>query len=204
MQRFSGYDEAKKQAQNQGGAKLPAGAYVCKVLAVKYENSTDGMSDRIAVQFDVNEGEQKDFFKKQYEANTSEDKKWKGSVRIYVPTDDGSEKDAWTKRSFASWTDSFEKSNPGYSWDWDESKWKNKIVGIVFGTTGTVISGRNITYTEPRFPVDAETVRSGKAPEARFKAKNGYKESTSGSQNQPVDADGFLQVPEGVEEEIPF
>lgn len=204
MKQFNGYSEAKKQAQNQGGAKLPAGAYVCKVLAVKYENGADGTSDRIAVQFDIAEGDYKDFFKNQYDANTSEDKRWKGSVRIYVPTDDGSDRDAWTKRNFASWTDSFEKSNVGYSWDWDEKKWKNKLVGIVFGTTGTVISGRNITYTEPRFAVDVEKVRKGTAPEAKFKEKNGYKESASGSQSAPVDANGFMQIPDGVEEEIPF
>lgn len=203
MKKFGGYDEAKKQAQAAGGPKLPAGAYVCKVLAVKYESGEDGNSDRIAVQFDIAEGDQKDFFKKQYEGNTNEDKKWKGSIRLYVPTDDGSKEDAWTKRSFAGWTDSFEKSNPGYSWDWDESKWKNKLVGIVFGTTGTVINGRSVTYTEPRFAVEIAKVRDGSAPEAKFKAKNGY--TQSGSAPAPKeDADGFLQVPENVEEEIPF
>lgn len=172
MKQFKGYNEAKKAAQYTGG-RLPEGAYVCKILAVKYHESSD-RNDMIELSFDIVEGDQKDFFKNQYQNNQNEDRKWKGRKWIYVPSDDGSERDTWTKNSFAKWTDSLEKSNKGYSWDWDENKWTNKLVGIVFGTTGTVLNGKEITYTEARFPVDVETVRNGKAPSAEFKAKNGY------------------------------
>ena len=199
MKQFNNYDEAKKQAQAAGGAKLPKGAYVCKIMGVRYEEGKDGKSDVLVLQFDITEGEQKDFFKKQYEANTAEDKKWKGVVRVYVPNDDGSEKDGWTKRSFAGWIDSVEKSNPGYSWGWDENTLKNKMVGIVFGETGTVIEGKNIVYTEPRFGVDVAVVRSGKAPEAKFKSKNGY-----GTVKAAPDDDDFMSIPDGVEKEVPF
>lgn len=199
MKAFSNYDEAKKQAQAQSGAKLPKGAYVCKIMGVRYEEGKDGKSDVLVLQFDITEGEQKDFFKKQYEANTSEDKKWKGTVRIYIPNDDGSEKDGWTKKSFAGWMDAFEKSNSGYSWNWDEQTLKNKFVGIVFGETGTVIDGKNVVYTEARFGIDVEKVRSGKAPEAKFKAKNGY-----GNLNAAPNDDDFMAIPDGVEKEIPF
>ena len=198
MKAFNNYDDAKKAAQKTASVKLPAGAYVCKIMGVRYEEGTDGRSDLLVLQFDITEGEQKDFFKKQYEANTSEDKKWKGTVRVYVPTDDGSERDGLTKRIFAGWIDAVEKSNPGYSWGWDETTLKNKMVGIVFGETGTVIDGRNIVYTEARFGVDIEKVRTGKAPEAKFKAKNGY--NSSGH----VLNDDFIKVPETSESEIPF
>ena len=40
MKSFSGYDDAKKAAQNTSGAKLPAGAYVCKIMGVRYEERT--------------------------------------------------------------------------------------------------------------------------------------------------------------------
>lgn len=198
MKAFTDYDDAKKAAQNTGGAKLPAGAYVCKIMGVRYEEGQDGKSDVLVLQFDITEGEQKDFFKKQYEANTADDKKWKGSVRIYVPTDDGSEKDSWTKRSFAGWIDAVEKSNSGYSWAWDENTLKNKAIGIVFGETGTVINGKNVVYTEARFGVDVEKVRSGKAPEAKFKSKNGY-----GGTKAALD-DDFMKIPDSIGEEIPF
>ena len=203
MKKFGNYDEAKKQAQASGSKRLPAGAYVCKILGVKYEEGQNGNSGHIVLQFDITEGELAGFFQKQYEESTADDKKYKGRVSIYVPRDDGSEKDGWTKRTFAGWTSVFEDSNEGYTWDWDEKKWKGKVVGIVFGETGTVIEGKEIVYTEPRFAVSAEQVRNGSAPAAKFKAKNGYtgngSSSTSGSSS-----DGFLNIPDGQVEELPF
>ena len=188
MKKFNGFDDAKKQAQNAGSARLPVGAYICKIMGVRYEEGKNDNSDVIVLQFDIAEGEQKDFFRKQYDANQNEDKKWKGVVRVYVPKDDGSEKDAWTKRSFAGWIDAVEKSNSGFLWDWDENKLKGKKVGIVFGETGTVIEGKEIKYTEPRFGIDIERVKNGTAPAAKFKAKNGYGKGT------PADDDGFMSV----------
>lgn len=206
MKQFSNYDEAKKQAQAGPSEKLPAGAYVCKIMAVRYTKGQDGKSDKIDLQIDVLEGPKKDFFRKQYEENTREDKKWKGKATIYVPSDDGSEKDGWTKKTFAGWTDSIEQSNPGYTWDWDEKKWKGKTVGIVFGETGSVIEGREVTFTEPRFAVAAQLVREGKAPEAKFKSKNGYgKRGAAGSSSGSVsdDTEGFMTIADGVDD-IPF
>lgn len=201
MKQFSGYEDAKKAAQSMGGSRLPVGAYVIKILGVKFQEGQNGNSDSIAIQFDITEGEQKDFFKNQYENNTSEDKKFKGKTSIYVPKDDGSEKDTWTKNAFAKWTDSFEQSNEGYSWDWNEAKWKGLTVGLVFGETGTVVDGKEILYTEPRFPVNAQLVRDGKAPEAKFKAKNGY---TGNSEQPKNDSKGFMNIPDGIEEELPW
>lgn len=199
MKAFNDYDQAKKEAQQTASAKLPAGAYVCKIKEVRYESSDNG--DRIVLAFDITEGEYKDFFQKQFEANTNEDKKWKGRVNIFVPKDDGSDLDKGTKRSFAGWIDSFEKSNNGFLWDWDEKKLKGKTIGIVFGETGTIIDGKEVVYTEARFGVDAQKVRDGKAPSAKFKSRNGYKGSgNSGSGS----SDDFMNVTPGGKEEIPF
>ena len=196
MKQFNGYDEAKKAAQYQGGEKLPKGAYVADILGVKLETGTNGNSDRLHIQFDIAEGEYKGFFKKQYEDNTSEDKKYKGKVVLWLPKDDESEKDQWTKNSFARWPNALEESNEGYTWDWDETKWKGKKIGLVFGETGNVIDGKEVVYTEVRYPVSVQAVREGKAGEAKFKAKNGYGEAKSSTD--------FVNVPDGIEEELPF
>lgn len=203
MKKFQGYDEAKKAAQSQGGSRLPKGAYVCKILGVKYEEGKGGTNDFLKVQFDIAEGEQKGFFKKQYDENTNEDKKFKGQTTVYVPADDGSEKDGWTKNTFAKWTNALEESNEGYKWDWDEKQWKDKLIGIVFGETGTVIEGKEIVYTDARYPVAVEKVRTGKAGEAKFKAKNGYTGKGNSSNSATADS-GFLNLPEGIDEELPF
>ena len=200
MKKFNNYDEAKKSAEFQGGEQLPEGAYVCKIMAVRYQNGKDGNSDILTVQFDISEGEHKDFFRNQYEGDSREDKKWKGKTNIFIPKDDGSEKDQWTKTAFARWTNAIEDSNPGYQWDWDENKWKDKMVGIVFGITGTKIEGKDITYTEARFPISAEKARKGDYRPAKFKSKNGYKGSGSGSSSD----EGWVAPSASDAEEIPF
>ncbi len=199
MKEFNGYADAKKQAQASGGAgRLPAGAYVCQILGVKYEAGKDGNSDMIRLQFDVAEGEHKGFFKAQYDANTNEDKKYKGNATVYVPKDDGSEKDGWTKKSFAGWTNAFEESNQGYSWDWDEKKWKGLLIGVIYGEVGTVIDGKSIKYNECRFPASASQIREGNFKIPDIKKKKGYSDAN------PISSDGFVNVPKVTKEEIPF
>lgn len=202
MKAFNGYDEAKKAAESKATEKLPKGAYVCKVIEVRKESGDYG--ERLVLAFDIDEGDFKGFFDKQFKANTDENKKWKGRVGIFCPKDDNSEKDAITKKSFAGWTVAFEKSNPGYTWDWNEAKWKGKLVGIVFGETGTVIEGKEVVYTEARFPIEIERVRNGNAPEAKFKAKNGY---TGKGVNASADAkpdDAFMTFDANDKTELPF
>lgn len=204
MKTFNGYDEAKEAAKRQGGERLPVGAYVCQIKNVQYVAGEGDNSDRIDILFDIAEGEYKDFFKKKYDADESEDKKWKGRKSIYVPKDDGSEKDGWTKNTFAKWTNAFEDSNKGYKWDWKESKWKGLKVGIVFGETGTVINGREILYTEPRFACPDFKVQDGSAPKAKFVTKKGYTGTKTTNNNSDAGSEEFMKIPEGSEEEIPF
>lgn len=203
MKPFSGYEEAQKAAKATGGVKLPKGPYVCKILGVKLEPGKDGNSDMLKVQFDVAEGEFAGIFKKAYDESTDDNKKFKGKTTIYLPKDDGSEKDGWTKNTFAKWTNALEDSNEGYKWDWDEKKWKGKLIGLVYGETGTLIEGKEVVYTECRFPVSVQTVRDGKAPEAKFKAKNGYG-GTGNTTTNNGEATDFMNIPDGLNEELPF
>ena len=209
MKAFSNYEQAKENAKYEGGEKLPEGGYVCRISDTKYTNPQNGNSGYITMEFDIAEGEHAGFFQKQYEANTSEDRKFKGKVIIWEPKDDGTEQDGWTKNAFAKWTNAIEDSNPGYSWDWDETKWKGKLVGILFGTTGTVIDGKEITYTEARTAVSVEKVRSGDYKIPKFKSKNGY----TGKGNVPAGnsgnsgnsgSDDWMNVTETDMEQLPF
>lgn len=202
MKAFKDFEAAQEAAKRQGGERLPIGAYVCQIKNVQYVTGENGNSDRIDILFDIAEGDFKDFFKNKYDADESEDKKWKGRKSIYIPKDDGSEKDGWTKNTFAKWTNAFEDSNPKYKWDWKEEKWKGLLVGIVFGETGTVINGRDIVYTEPRFAVDVKKVRDGSAPSAKFVSKKGYNGNNTGSTSSG--SNEFMNIPADADEEIPF
>lgn len=197
MKSFSDYKDivvAKGSSE-----KLPAGGYVLKIMNVRYENGQNGASDRIVLMFDVAEGEQKDFFKKQYEGNTNEDKKWKGTVNIYVPTDDGSESDKWTKQTFKRYMEAVEDSNPGYNWNWDENTLKGKLIGGVFGEIKTVIENREVTYTQMRYAASADSIRKGtfKIPELKVKGS-----ATNSATSAPTAQDSFMVVTEDAE--IPF
>lgn len=198
MKKFNGFDEAKENAKYSGSSQLPVGGYVAKVMDVKYIEGKDGNSDMINIAFDIEEGEYKGFFKKQFEENTQEDKKWKGKATIYVPNDDGSEKDGWTKNTFARWTNAFEDSNDKYHWDWDEKKWKGLLIGVIYGEVGTVIDGKSIKYNECRFPATVSQIREGNYKIPDIKKKKGYTDV------KPASSDGFVNVPDVAAEEIPF
>lgn len=204
MKRFNGYEEAKKAAESQGYPKLPAGGYICKIMGVRAEELSWG--NRIVVQFDIDEGEQKGYFKKQYEANTSEDKKWKGVARITVPADDGSDEDARTKKKLARWISGFEKSNDGYTWDWDENKWKGLKIGILFRETGSNINGKDIVYTEAVVGCPVEQIEKGTYFKGftDFYAKEGYKGNSAKSEPE-TDEYGFVKIPDDIQDEsVPF
>ena len=106
MKQFLGYEDAKKAAESKATEKLPKGAYVCKIIEVRNEKSDYG--EKLILAFDIAEGDYKGFFDKKFKNDESEDRKWKGRVTVWIPKDDGSEEDSRTKRTFASWTTSFE------------------------------------------------------------------------------------------------
>lgn len=201
MKQFGGFEQAKEEAKTSSGGsmRLPAGAYVCKILGAKETEPKDGKSGFITVQFEIEEGEYKGFFKKQYDANEREDKKYKGRTTIYEPKDDRSEQDGWTKNTFAKWTNAIEDSNPGYKWDWNEAGWKDKLVGIVFGETGTNINGKDIVYVEARYPVAVSKVHDGTAGAAKFKAKKGYGETVNTGNGIDI-----MNIPDSIDETLPF
>lgn len=200
MKQFKDYENTQSYSNTE---KLPAGGYVAKVLDVKYIEGQNGNSDMISLAYDIVEGDYKDFYKNQFEANTAEDKKWKGVLRIYCPKDDGSDKDNWTKRSFKTAIEHFEMSNTGYSWDWDESKLKGKLIGLIYGEINTVIEGKQVSYIGQRYTSSVDNIREGafRIPDPQF--KNGAVEG--GAANNTTSAsDGFMPLTPVEAEALPF
>ena len=146
-----------------GSRQLPVGAYVCTILKAeeKVYNSPKGEWHKLEISFDIAEGENKGFYAVDYRAQTGEDKKWKGVIRLNVPNDDGSEMDAWNKRSFKTNMQAIEESNNGYHWDWNEAQLKNKTVGIVFRSEEWEYNGRSGWRTAAFKFIPAADVKSG-------------------------------------------
>lgn len=139
--------------------KLPLGAYVCKVKKAVVQNN--GYGDQLCILFDIAEGEHKGFYAEEFKLNTQQDKKWKGVLRVWIPKDDGSEKDEWTKSAFKGVVTSFEKSNPGYQWNWDENSLAGKMIGVLFRDEEWEYNGKRGWAVRPFRAMSVDTVRNG-------------------------------------------
>lgn len=138
--------------------KLPVGAYVCKIKQVRIQDNSFG--SQLAMLFDISEGEYTNFFKKDFDGNTAQDRKWRGVLRVWLPKDDGSEKDEMTKRTFKGMVTSFEKSNLGYQWDWNENSLVGKTVGILFRNEEWDYNGKHGWAVRPFRAISAVSVRN--------------------------------------------
>lgn len=182
-------------------AKLPLGAYVCRVKQVAVQNTAYG--DVLAVLFDIVEGEYTDFFNKDYQGNQNADRKWRGVLRQWLPKDDGSESDEMTKSSFKGMVTSFERSNPGYQWNWDEGSLKGKLVGILFRNEEWEYNNKSGWSVRPFRAISVDSVRNGDFTLPKDKPlKN---KSVTGDANDSAfigQQNGFTQV--DADEDFPF
>lgn len=193
MKKFNNYDETKTYTEKE---KLPKNAYVLKVINTAEVIYSWGSV--LKIDFDIAEGERAGFYKRDYDNQIQEDKKWKGSFRLSVPKDDGSEKDAWTKSRFKTAMENFEKSNSGFKWNWDETKLADKLIGGLFNLKEWEMNDKSGWYTQCKKLTSVENVRSGKfilPDDEPLKER-----AEQGSKN-----DGhFMDLPEDNCEEIPF
>lgn len=201
MKPIKGYANAKAYTEAE---RLPVGGYVVKIMNVEYiDNSSKGYSDTIVLSFDIVEGEYKDYFTQNYRSQQGEDKKWKGTYRVRIPKDDGSEQDGWAQRRFKTDITAFEESNKGYHWDWQEQGLKGKLVGVVFNNKEwgmeTANGYQTGWFTNAHHLLSAEAVRNGKYKiPADQPKKDKPSESQQGSNN-------WMDIPDGVNDDaLPF
>lgn len=155
IRRPNNWNEVQEFSDRQ---KLPLGAYVCKVKQVNVQDN--GYGEQLCILFDIAEGEFSGFYANDYKANTNENKKWKGVLRQFIPKDDGSEKDEWTKSSFKGMVTAFEKSNNGYRWNWDETSLAGKLVGILFRNEEWEYEGKTGWAVRPFRAISIDSVRN--------------------------------------------
>ncbi len=101
--------------------RLTPNGYICKILKVKDHPE----KEYLKIYFDIFKGDDKGYFKKQYDGDTRKEKKWPNAgtfIRSY--------KDS-AASMFKGFTNAVEKSNKGYKWDFDEKTLVNKIIGLI-------------------------------------------------------------------------
>lgn len=194
IKRFKDYEQTKSYGDYE---KLPKGGYVLVIKGV--EQCQNSRGDYLKIAADIYEGEFIQFFTREYKNQQSEDKKWYCNYLLNVPKDDGSEQDGWTKRKFKTFTEALEDSNEGYHFDWDERRFKGLLIGGLFnereyeGRDGSVRRATNWGGV-----CAVSKIREGnyKLPADKLLNK-GYSAA-------PASSDGFMSIPDGDDEELPF
>ena len=163
MKPIANWNEVKAFSAVQ---KLPAGAYIVKILDAVEEtiksNKNGFVYHLLKVSFDIADGEYIDYYAEDYRAQTSEDKRWKGTVNFFIPQGDGTEEDAKTARRFKSMTVAVEESNTGYTWNWDEKSLKGKTVGCVFRDEEWEWGDKTGTTARAQYFISSSDVAQGK------------------------------------------
>lgn len=179
--------------------KLPVGAYVCRIKKAVVQNSDYG--DQLCILFDIEDGEYAGFYANEFKSNQREGKKWKGVLRQFLPKDDGSEKDEWTKSSFKGLVTSIESSNRGYQWNWDENSLAGKEIGIIFRNEEWEYEGKTGWAVRPFRATSVDTVQDGDYTLPKDKPlKNRPADNYSAA---PTAQSSFVSLDDS-EEELPF
>ena len=191
MKPFSNYDKVQSISDRP---KLPVDGYVCKIMdaEVKQYNGSNGEFGKLDISLDIYEGDESGFFAEDYRSQQREDKKWGCVYSLYLPADDGSEMDEFTKRKFKTFMEAVEDSNPGYHWDWNEAGLKGKIVGIIFRNEEWEWDDKHGWKVRPFVPKSADDIRKGnfKLPDDKpLKGSAVNNRSTSANTEDIIDGD---------------
>lgn len=158
-------------------APLPAGGYVCKILAVGVDKTAGG-KQFIKLCIDVAEGEHAGFFQKRYQADASSQygQKWKGVYKIWLPNFTG-DNDKYTnaiamyKGNLNTISRANHLAEPNIEAGFDPDMFKGSIIGVLFREA--YYNGNR--FTEPAFLCDPQKIRSGdyEIPEPRVPQPEG-------------------------------
>jgi len=191
MKQFKGYGR-KEQYEYEA---LPKGAYVIKLLSIKEEANKNGNGTHLKIAFDIAEGEYAGFYKRAFENDSREDKKWPadGQLVISAPEDNSEQ---WIVDNFNKFMTAVEDSNEGYHWNWDENTLKNKVVGAKFCIEQSEYDGKIYDHTRAKWFIAAQKVRDGKFGKLP-NDKLIEKAKSSGTD--------FVNIPDNItDEELPF
>lgn len=172
LQGIQGANSVQEKARGSSSfAPLPAGGYVCRILAVGVDK-TNGGKQFIKLCIDVAEGEHAGFFQKRYQADASSQygQKWKGVYKIWLPTFSG-DNDKYMREiaEYKGELNAISRANhlaePNIEAGFDPDMFKGGIIGVLFREA--YYNGNR--FTEPAFLCDPQKIRSGdyEIPEPR-------------------------------------
>ena len=175
-------------------------------LIIKQVTETTSKTGKpmIVVLFDfAPDDKQPGYFMEQFKNDIRPDKKWPNQATNYILTEDS---DGNCNRSFKTFMTCVEHSNKGFETKWGDNfgqQFKNKLIGGVFGPQMDFYNNKEIQKRVLRWFISVDRIADATVPEmsetqAYKNHKNGYPAGAT-----PF-GDGFMNVPDGVDEELPF
>lgn len=203
MQKPNNYDQTPA-----GGDFTPVelGGHKIIIKQVSETKSKNG-KDMIVVLFDfASDDVQPGYFEEQFKNDIRPDKKWPNQATQYIMVLDN---EGNTNRSLKTFCTCVEHSNTGFTTQWGDNwgaQFKNKKIGGVFGEQKDYYDGKEKNKRVLRWFVSSDKASGAGVPEpTETKAYKEYKGSPqSFIDNAPKDSDGFMNIPDGIDEEIPF
>ena len=168
------------------------------------ESTTRTGKDMVIVAFDFAQNDsQPGYMAEEFRNDIRPDKKWPRAGRQYiVVTDDNGN----CSRSFKSFINAVEKSNPGFQVQWGDNfgaQFKGLKVGLVFGEVENEYNGKRSMRTELRWFCEDSKVDEAKVPEPKYLPNNNVV-AAAPVQAQANTMAGFVNVADVDLEEIPF
>lgn len=199
MQKPNNYE--KVQAAGEF-TPLELGGHILVIKQVEEMTSKTG-KPMLKVSFDTADNDkQPHYFADQFRNDIRPDKKWPNNGTVYILRDDA---DANCSRNFKTFTTSVEKSNPGFQIVWGDSFaqcFKNKIVGGVFGIVHDAYEGREVNKRQLRWFRSSDKVNEAKIPNEIETEEHKRLAFSAGTAH--TDSNGFMNIPDGIDEELPF
>lgn len=200
MQKPNDYDNTQAQGEyvpvELGGHKL--------VIKKVTETTSKAGKPMLKVEFDfAPDDKQPGYFVEQFRNDIRPDKKWPNQATAYILTEDS---DGKCSRSFKTFTTCVEHSNAGFTTQWVENfgaQFQNKKVGCVFGVEKDFYNDKVKTKHVFRWFISLDKVVDAKIPNEN--ETPAYKNHMNGYAAGATPAgDGFMNIPAGVDEELPF
>lgn len=205
MVKPNGYDEAQTMGRQK--EEIALGGHH---LIIKQVNETVSSTNKpmIVVLFDFDQTDkQAGLLMREFKDDDRADKKWPHRGTQYIMVNDYQDPSK-TSRSYKTFCTCFEQSN-GVKINWveDSAAWaaqfKNKKIGGAFGVVHSVYQGKEIERTELRWFISDDKVSTCQVPMDKLLNEN-QKKQLATSDTQETDNNGFINIPEGVDEQLPF
>ena len=205
MVKPNGYDEAQTMGRQKEEIALGGHHLIIKQVNETVSSTNNPM---IVVLFDFDQTDkQAGLLMKEFKDDDRADKKWPHRGTQYIMVNDYQDPSK-TSRSYKTFCTCFEQSN-GVKINWveDSAAWaaqfKNKKIGGAFGVVHSVYQGKEIERTELRWFISDDKVSTCQVPMDKLLNEN-QKKQLATSDTQETDNNGFINIPDNVDTELPF